>query len=752
MNEVIPSTPAPPVAQPHVYGIADAPPAGGADPTPLEAALRRKWTILAFALLGSAATYVLLAHATPRYIATAEVRIDVPQPRIVDENAAVLPDERPTVEAVNTEMAAFASPALAKAAAVSMGLTHLREFQICPPTSLRDRAADLLRQVRGKPTPPAPACDESTDFAAKQLLGRIRISADRGSYVIDVGAAASDPAFAARIANGYARAYIAGQRDLKMKLAVDADTWLSVQLRTLHDQMVAADAAVESYRQSHHLIGLHSQGDAQASDTLNHDALAQASQELGSIDAALAEKRGTVGEVHAALHAGRYDQVAPALQSPVVQSVLERHAELTAKLAQLRSQYGTLYPATVAAAAELARNESQTRVEVNRVAASLDAELGALNSRRATVAARVAALSGTVAGESEANVGLQELQREAASARSVYESSLVRLKQLDAERFLERANADIVAEATPPDVPDFPHKRMMTIGAFLACLGAGAGISFAIEMLSRRFRDAEHVEDEIGLPVVGVFARRRAAPQSIPVDQPYSLEAETLHATLTQLLGNRGTVRGQPALVTLVTSALPGEGKSSFSVALGRAAASVGLNVIVLDCDLRHPSVRPLIAGQTKAVRSPEALDDSLDQEALGDMILRGAETDELSGLRYVTLSDYIENPRGLLTWQALPALLAHLRTRVDLVLLDAPPILAVSDALHLGSMAGRVLLMVDWGTTPRQAVAAAARAFARAGVMVTGVVMSKVDMRRYARTAASHYAGQVNAYLQKAA
>jgi Mrp family chromosome partitioning ATPase len=305
-----------------------------------------------------------------------------------------------------------------------------------------------------------------------------------------------------------------------------------------------------------------------------------------------------------------------------------------------------------------------------------------------------------------------------------------------------------VVEALPPDFPSYPRKQMMVAGMFLASAGVGVGLAFARELMSRRFRDTEQVEGEVGLPVIGIFARRRRAPQDTVIDQPMSVEAEAVHSVLTHLVG-RPMPNGAPmGRVVMVTSALPGEGKSCFTVALGRSAVRAGLTAFVLDCDLRRPMVERLISGGPRAgaVVLPEQ--DERDTAELIAEVMRHAGVDERSALRHLSLAGYVNNPHGLMAWPGLPGMLKYLRSRYDVVLLDTPPVLAVSDALKLGSLADRVVLLIDWSGTPRQAVTAAVRLLLRAHIAVTGLVMAKVDLRRYARSNAGegfylrHYRG----------
>jgi uncharacterized protein involved in exopolysaccharide biosynthesis len=707
-----------------------------AELSPLQVALRHKWMILLFAFLVAAAVYGGLKFVTPAYVAEADVRIDMQPLHVMNDTTSLLPSQTPTLEFLRTEMAVLMSPQLAQSAAAAMKLTDMREFQICPPVTRLDSLRALLGRLRGEPAAPPAACESSLENAGKALLGRMTFSNDRTSFIIQIGATASDPALAAKLANGYAAAYVDWQQKAKTDLADDADAWLSTDLARMHDRVLASDAAVESYRQSHHLIGLHVNGVAgdgsqQPIDTVNAQRLEQLNVELGAITAQLLDKQSTLSQVEAALQSGQLQGIAPALNSPTVQGMVIRQADLASNLAQLRANYGPNYPTVAAAAAAAARGEASIRVEAEKAVHGLTSEVAALSARKAAVAAQVSAFEGRVAGESEAGVTLTELQREAQSNRTIYESMFIRLKQVEAERRLVGGDAAVVVQALPPDVPSYPRKVMMVSGAFLASLGIGTGLAFAHQMTSSRFRDAEQIESEIGLPVMGLFAKARRAPQDIVIDRPMSVEAESVHATLTQMFGRSGMASA--GTVVLVTSAVPREGKSSFCVALGRSALQSGRSAFILDCDLRRPSIARLLAGgkrtQALAVDTP-----ARDQEEMIAEIMRQAGVDERSGLRYLSLGDYVSNPHGLLAWPGLPAAVAYLRSRYDLILLDTPPVLAVSDALKLGGLADKVLFMIDWTETPRQAVAAAVRALQRAQVTVAGAVLSKVDLRRYAR------------------
>ncbi len=696
-----------------------------AESSPLDVALRHKWLILGFATATAILLYIVLGFVTPRYSAEADIRIDIPQLRYSADSTSVIPSEQITAEAVHTEMAAFSSPRLAEQAAISLGLQNRRDYQLCPKLSVGAGIAEDVRSLFG--LTPATQCQVSITQAGKVLLDRVTIANDKMSYIIQLRASDRNPDEAARIANGFASAYVKNQRDRKTALAQEADSWLGGQLAMVQDAMVKADRAVEEYRQAHSLVSLHS-NEPGVPDTTTGRHLSELSRELDDVDGELTQKQATLNQMRGALASGASSSAASSLDSIVVQTLLEKHGELAANLAQLRATLGPEHPSVLAAVASLRRNESQTGAEIARIEAALGGQVAALQARKAALAAEVSQATQKVSTESQDRVGLEELQREAATERTLYESLFVRLKQVDAERRLSIANAAIVVEAMPPDYPVFPRKLLMSVGAFLAAIGAGIGGGVLYEFASGKFQDVNQLEGEIGLPVLGLFLRHRSAPHDMVVDDPYSIETEAVHSTLTQILRHPLADPARPGRTILITSSLPHEGKSSFSVALGRAASLAGHSVLLLDCDLRRPSVARLLWAAGAATRRDRiALPGGPNGTGLIDMV----STDVKTSMRYLTLSSFFDKPRGLPGWAPFSDLWQQAQQQFDIILIDTPPVLATSEAAELGGYADDVVLMVAMQETPREAASEAVRVLRRSGIALRGTVLSKVDLRR---------------------
>ena len=272
--------------------------------SPLEVALRRKWLVLSLAFIIAVLVYLALGLATPRYTAEADVRIDLPQLRYSGDSASVIPVEQITAEGVHTEMAALASPRLAEKAAVTMGLEKRRDYQICPKLSLFASIKSLFGAA------PIQTCTESVAQAGRVLLDRITIGNDKMSYIIQVKASDPNPDEAARIANGFAAAYVNYQRDSKIALAQEADAWLGGQLATVQAAMEKADTAVETYRQDHHLVDLHSDTPG-TPDTAASRHFSELNQQLETVQASITDKQSKLAQTGAAGTKGERDWLTP---------------------------------------------------------------------------------------------------------------------------------------------------------------------------------------------------------------------------------------------------------------------------------------------------------------------------------------------------------------------------------------------------------------------------------------------------------
>ncbi len=706
--------------------------------TPLQIAVRHRWGILVFAVLVTALVGLAVRQLPVRYTAGASVMIDPRQPR-VSSGESLLPSQIVDLDLLRTYMEALRSPSLVLNVVQQLKLTTVPEY-CAPPRGWGDRLSDLLVKPftrAGGGVGGAASCRTSVEAAAKRLTPSLSFSNDGRSYVIAISAVAGGPDLAASIANAYANAFIARRRQQQAVLTDQADVWLRTHLARLRADVLTADNAAQQQRQGGQLTSLRGQ-------TLLGQSLSEMNSQLIVASSELAQKRSTLLELEEASRSGiGADASAPVLASPIIQGLLEREGTLAAAQAEFQTRLGSANNELIANAAQLARVRVQLRVEINKAVASVRGEVDALEARCTSLQGSVQDLQLQVGKQGIADIRLQDLERDAASARSRYDEAALRLEQIHVEAAMQRADVQLVVEASAPEFPSFPRVRMIVTGTFLAMLGVGAVLAHGMELLSRVFKTPEQVEEQTGVRVLGLFPRLLSArnkPQGALAADPNLREAEALQAVFAGLIGGRHHDEAAGGRVLMVTSALPGEGKTSFSVALGRAAAARGLAVVVVDCDLRCSSMRSHFppSRQQAMTAAPDLARLAEPNAEFADLVI-----DPVGGLHVLVTRAPSDNPHAILASAGLPRALEQLRATYDVVIIDTPPVLAVPDVLAVAPMADDVVMLVRWRHSPRAAVNAALRALRRGHIQVNGIVLSKVDLRRLARanTDSSYYA-----------
>jgi succinoglycan biosynthesis transport protein ExoP len=667
--------------------------------TPMRLILGWKWRILGFAAVVTLISGVAIWHLKPRYSAESTVTIDVRQVHVINQEgllASPMLDE----SLVRSDMEAFGSINLARNVVKALNLNKNPEF--CGA---------------------APNCDAPVDEVAKKVINAVTATNDGRSYIIRIRAEVGDGELAAAIANAYANAFVAHRQEMRADIARKATTWLASYADQLRGQSMAADTAVAKYRIDHHLIPL--RGETTAAQ--NVSAL---NAELATLANEIAQKQSTLDQVASMQSSGGdASAVAPLLNSPLISSLMDREASLANNEAELKSQYGNAYPGVEAAKARTAQMRAQVRSEVNKAVTGLGREVAALNQRKEMLTQQLNSNQNNVGQQGNDDVGLQALESNATSARNVYQSATTRLREIEAEQGIAQSDANLASEAMVPDKPDFPHKAVMLAGAFLGSLGLGTVLAFGMGLLSGVFRDADQLEEETGLRMLGVFPKPdgNGAPEDMASGTPLSLHGESLHSALVNVMGAIPTPHDGLGKVVLITSAIPGEGKTSFSLAVGRSAMRSDLSTILLDCDLRSPSVDAMMRNANRMEISPDG-----ELGSAGGSSVRTLTVDRMTGLHVVPMRTK-DAVNQMLSGSVIRNMLQHLRHHYDLIILDLPPVLAVADALTLAPMADGVVLIVDFQRTPRKAFADAVKMLQRNGAFIAGTVFSKGSLQKYA-------------------
>jgi succinoglycan biosynthesis transport protein ExoP len=504
----------------------------------------------------------------------------------------------------------------------------------------------------------------------------------------------------------------------------------------LRDQLQTAEAAVQQYKIANNLMSAEGA-------TLTEQEISGLNQQLASARAQQAESDARLNIARSQLARGSTgEDVGESLNSPVVQQLRKQRAEQSAKVADMSGRYGDRHPDLLKAKRELADIDGQIQAEIRRIISNLEAQAQVARQRTGSMAGSVSQSRGALAGNNRASIKLNELERKAESVRTLYESLLARFKQTSNSQGIEQADARVVSRAKIPTSPSYPKPSLnLALGLVLA-LGAGAASVVLAEILMAGLFTEDEVERRIGLPYLGSVPllssalddaklARGMSPPDYLLAKPLSTFAESFRKLRAAILFSKV---GETIKVIAVTSSLPGEGKTTTTFSLARTLATSGANVVIVDCDLRQSAINRFL---------PEVPTQGLLEVLNGVCTLDQALINDASGAKVLALAKSAYTPRDVLGSPAMLKLLAELRERFEVVLLDTAPLLAIADTRILAPHADAVVMLARWKKTPVKAITAAIGLLQGRGVFLAGLALTQVDLKaqtRYGYGDANYY------------
>jgi polysaccharide biosynthesis transport protein len=686
--------------------------------------LRRRYrVILAVMVIVTATSAAVILQLTPRYAAEASLLLDMRKTQVVDLQSVVsgLP---PDNAAVRSEVEVLVSATIAEAVAKKMNLAALPEFnpKLRPPSMFAELGQGLhdifpLIGVDAKPTDDLdPAQSELTE-ATRLLQGRTEASNDGRSYVLRVRSESENPQLAAALANAYADTYLNAQLEAKFEAVRRANDWLNDHLTDLRKQVEVADRAVEAFRSEHKLTQTRG-------ETVTGQQLSELNSQLIIASADRAQKEASLRQIQDQLRAGGVDAAAQVLASPLIQQLRKEETDLRGQEAQLATRYRPAHPTMINIKAQEHDLEQKIADEINKVVRGIAGDVTAARARETSLRQGLDQLQKSSALLDQTTVQLQELERQAEASRTLYENFLNRFKETTAQQDIQQPDARLIAAARVPPAPIYPRTWMLIGLSVIGSVLLGLGAAFGAEQLDNGFRTGEQLERIGRVTSLGLLPalRGRESPHEAVVKHPTAPYSEAIRSIRTAL---RYSAIDNPPKVVLVTSSLPGEGKSATALSLARSVARSGGKALLIDCDLRRPSIAKLLNAEgTTGILS--LFEPSPDIDA-------AIQVDAASGMHFVSSAAGTSNPQDLLGSKQLQAVIQALRPRYDMIVLDTPPILAVSDALILSHLVDTSIFLVRWGQTPRRVVLGALRSLRQNGGPLAGVVLSRVDLRRHA-------------------
>ena len=724
---------------------------------------RGKWIVGISALIGVVIAFLLVSQQTPVYRAAVKVMFGVQQANVINLSD-VLTEQGADSGRLEDQIQILSSSSLISRVVDRLELDRkplfnpllrppertwsqrVMEFITLPPELEKVLGVNEPKQVRQVEDLSQQELQRLRLIVVESVRSGLRLTPIGKSRVIQISYISVDPQLSADIANTVAEQYIVDQLEAKLQATRSATDWLTTRVQELRDQLQRDEQTLQSTRSTI------AQEAGQSLDIVQ--------QQLSALNANLATQRSDVTRLQAL-----YDRLALALKdgsdlgaisefrtSGVVQNLRSQISNIRSEIAALPDTLPEQHPARLGMNEQLSRVQAEVIEEAARIVQAAEIDLNAAIAQEQSLIKQVSELEQRTQDLSESEVRLRQLEREVESSRALYQTFFGRLQETTEQIDLQEADARILSPAEPPLSAETQSRRR----ALLAVVGLftlmGIGLVYLLEYLNNTFRSPDQLERETGTRVLGViptdsYSKTRRDLIYTFLGHPASSISEAVRNLRTSILFSD---IDNPPKVVMFTSSVPNEAKSSTAMLTALTSKQMGKSAILIDCDLRLPS----LAGVFNPPKGHPDLLAVLDGSAtLDEAIFQEPE----SGL-HALLSGYRDinhsvSPADVLSSAKFGQLLEELGKRYDLVILDTPPVLIVTDARVVSRHADAVVYTVRWDETPRNAVKEGLKELEAIGAPVIGTVMTMVNearASRYAYEGYNYYRGQYRGYYSE--
>lgn len=669
----------------------------------LQMVIRRRWVLIGGLGLGALLGILATLMMTPLYSSTSRLQISRETARVVNIDSVDRDTSIGDQEFYQTQYGLLQTKVLAERVARSLGLVD-------DPSFFELFGGDIKR---------FPDRAERTAAAGRILLNQVGVAPVRGSSLVDITALTPDPALSQRIAKSWSDEFIESTLERRFEASGYARQFLEKRLDQLRQKLEQSEREAVGFAASQGIITLPSVGDAAPDSLAGGRSLV--SDDLSALNAALATATAERIQAQSRLgQARRPDASSEALSNDAIAQLRQKRGELAAEYAKLMIQFEPGYPPAQALAAQVKALDSAIATEEARVRTSLVQGYQSAVAREQALIGRVNALKGSLTDLRRRNIQYNIYQREADTNRELYNALLQRYKEIGVAGGIEKNNVAIV---DPPKLPQRPSKPNLALNLMLAMLAGGIlGLASAgvLEQIDEGIRDPAEIEPKLGLPLLGSVPRVKDDNPLDALEDPKSPLFEAYLAVQANL--ELSTANGTPASLA-VTSAKPREGKSTTTVALARSLARARRRVVLIDADMRSPSVHSTLGidngfGLSNLLAGSGELDRAL--QASGH-----------EGLSAITSGPQPPNAGDLLTGDRLPALIEQLRQRFDHVIVDSPPLLGLADAALVAASVDGVLVVLEARNSQAGLIRMALGRLHAAQVNVLGAILTKFEAGR---------------------
>ncbi|MGE5720862.1 MAG: GumC family protein [Sphingomonadales bacterium] len=649
---------------------------------------------------------------TRQYTSTARLEISRETARVVNIDSVERDTSIGDQEFYQTQYGLLQTKVLAERVARDLGFVDDPSF-----FAMFGRA-DLFGGDRKELTNPAQRAKRA-EIAGRILLNHVGVAPVRGSSLVDVSAVTPDPVLSQKIAQAWSQDFIDSNLERRFEASGYARRFLETRLEQLRRKLELSERQAVGFAASQGIFNLPSPSDKNDGGTTGGRSLL--TDDLTALNGALAT--ATAERIQAQsrlLDASRPDASSEALSSQAIGQLRQKRAEAASDYAKLMVQFVPNYPEAKALASQVQALDAAIAQEEGRYRASFRQAYEAAVARERGLTARVESLKANLNDLRRRSIQYNIYQRDADTNRELYNSLLQRYKEIGVAGGIEKNNVAIADAAKVPDRPSSPSLLVNLILSMLAGTLIGIAVTAVLEQIDEGITDPADIEQKLGLALLGTVPRIKGDAPLEKLKDPRSPLVESYLAFQANL--ELSTDHGTPKSLA-VTSTRPREGKSTTTIALAQSLARARRNVVLIDADLRAPSIHTIF---------------DIDNEQGVSNFLAGADNLEeavrptaFEGLWVMAAGPQPPNAADLLTGDRFPMLIERLRDRFDHIIVDSPPVIGLADSPLVAAAVESVIFVVEARSIQAGTVRVALDRLKMAHVNILGGVLTKFEAKR---------------------
>lgn len=670
--------------------------------------LKHRWVFIAAVLIALSIGYGVTLLSTPIYRATATLEIDREAPKVIELTNGQEAENNADMQFYQTEYELLKSRSLAQRVVADLDLADQPKLLRTDSMSAWEKLREIL--FGGSSSASQPDLSAREDAAIAAVMRGLSIQPIVNSALVHVNFDDPSAEGAKAIANAISDAFIKVNLEHRYNATAYARDFLQDQLAQIKLKLEQSERDLVAYAQKQQLVNLDDKQPLAAADLL------AINSELAKVraDRVREEQLWQQAEVTDGLGLPQI------LADPTIQALRDKRAQLQSDYQDKLSTFKPDFPDMRKLKAQINEVDHQINAAVSIIKQSMKASYDASIQQEKLLEIQLKKSTDAVLDVQNRNIEYTILQREVDTNRALYNALLQRYKDAGVAAGVGTNNISVVDSAQLPSGRFSPRLSVNLSIALVLCLAAAALVVYILELLDDTFKTPEQIEEFLQLPVLGLTP---LIPKNRTVEDAqsdaHSALSEAFRSIRTAL--QFSTESGVPKTL-LITSSRPSEGKSTTSLALARNFAQLGLKVLLLDADLRNPSLHKTLETENTV---------GLSNYLAGSPPAQLFQKTNTPGLTFVASGPLPPNPAELLGGPKLPSFLAASTQKFDLVVLDGPPVMGLADALLLASVAAGTLVVVGACDTRRGVAKNALKRLHFARARMVGAILSKFDARK---------------------